>query len=267
MPLAETYERVRPACVAIALVEEEGNEVRFLTFGSGACVDRTGIVVTAKHVVEGYYQQVAGVELVPGEIPGPRFQVVFGRTGAERHEILHASVNGVLCDAERDIALLRIPPLPRGWPSIELPGPGSRIREGQPIATAGFPLRSWSYQNMLPHLFSGVVSQVHISFQDGKARLDQLDVDVCIHPGHSGGPVFDAETGELLGIVSSQRLRDLDVVELLKVQASGESDDPLGTAHVWTNITQCVPSTTIRGGVAVLKESGEQAVQPDNAPR
>ena len=86
------------------------------------------------------------------------------------------------------------------------------VEEGHPIAALGYPLRSTGNLFASPDLFSGIVSRIEsVYFKDIGWRTKSLQLDLSIHPGNSGGPVFCSETGRLLGIVSAQRLRDLSL--------------------------------------------------------
>jgi serine protease Do len=249
MELSETYKIVRPACVAIALKKEvEGGKLEFITFGSGVCVDKSGIIVTAKHVVTGYYEQIKGEKTsTTSATSEPDFFILFVRMGAERYEVFYSKPMAIMFDAENDVAIMKVQEIDGGWPCIDIPT-SWKTQEGDAIATAGFPLRGWHDKSIFPNLFSGIVSQVTAQYLDDKGwKIQLLILDVSVHPGNSGGPVFNARTGELLGIVSSQRLRTLNVNK----QLAGTNDFSIQT---WTNIVECVPWTSFAFGIEKIKK-------------
>lgn len=154
----------------------------------------------------------------------------------------------------KDVALLQIRPMKGGWPSFKL-ATNWTLDEGDEVATAGFPLRTWENSNVTPHLFSGVVSQISGKFVKDQFFASDLVVDISVHPGNSGGPVFNVDTGQLVGIISSQTLRALDLVPALTLSESlnSESSTTQVEERVWTNITHCVPWPSIAETLAMLQ--------------
>jgi S1-C subfamily serine protease len=252
MSLSETYRKVRPACVAIALEKKDGDNVNFISFGSGACIDKSGIIITAKHVVTGYYEEIKGEKTSTDKAPSdPDFLVIFSRMGAKRYEAFFSHPQTIMFDAENDVALMKIPEIQRGWPCMTIPT-SWKTQEGDDVATSGFPLRGWYDRSIVPNLFSGIVSQIQGQYLEGKGwKINQLILDISIHPGNSGGPVFDKDTGELIGIVSAQRLRSLNLSQSINNALAGNIDYSINT---WTNIVECVPWTSFASGIDELKK-------------
>jgi len=252
MDLSEIYKKVRPACVAIALEKKDGEKMNFISFGSGVCVDKAGIIITAKHVVTGYYEQIKGEKTSTDKAPSdPDFLVIFTRRGAKNYEAFYSHPHTIMFDAESDVAIMKIPEIQGGWPCIDIPT-SWKTQEGDDVATSGFPLRGWYDKSVAPNLFSGIVSQIQSQYLEGKGwKINQLILDMSIHPGNSGGPVFDAKTGELLGIVSAQRLRLLNLSETINKVLAGANELSIQT---WTNIVECVPWTSFVSGIVELKK-------------
>jgi serine protease Do len=115
-------------------------------------------------------------------------------------------------DRSRDVAVLRIdgPPLP----ALRL---GSRelAAEGTSIALIGFPVGG--QLGMIPVTHRGLLSSVanvvmptpsarHLDsravmqLREGGFAIYQLDATA--YPGNSGGPLLDAETGQVIGVMS-----------------------------------------------------------------
>lgn len=258
MSLAETYAKVRPACVGIALQLENDTGMSFISFGSGACVDSSGIIVTAKHVVTSYYRDVKGEPPSRTAPSDPDFRIIFSRMAAMRYELAYAKPLAILLNEEYDVALIKIPMPNGGWPAFELPDVWE-VREGDQVATAGYPLRSWADTNAFPELFSGIVSGVHCSYDAAKKGWipQRLVLDMSIHPGNSGGPVFDVLTGQLVAIVESQKLRRaalLEAINVMNKNARQDVPDDEAPVEVWTNISYCVPWTAIKPGIEEIKK-------------
>jgi serine protease Do len=248
--LSDIYRKVRPACVAISLEINKGGSLNFISFGSGVCVDKSGIIITAKHVITGYYEDIKGEKTSSDTAPSePEFLVIFTRMGETKYEAFYARPIAIMF-AENDVAIMKIPEIPGGWPSITIPTSWT-TREGDQVATSGFPLRGWHDTTIVPNLFSGIVSQINAEYIEQKKgwKINKLILDISIHPGNSGGPVFDANTGELIGIVSAQRLRSFNLSETItKLLAEVKQS----YVNVWTNIVECVPWTSFVSGITEI---------------
>lgn len=146
----------------------------------------------------------------------------------------------VATDRLRDLALLRIegPALP----ALALADTGMP-REGQGIALLGFPIGGVlgyavvTHRGIVASITTGVLPAPTASQLDPRAlnRLRQgnfelLQLDATAYPGNSGGPVLDADSGRVLGVVS-----------MVLVKGSRESalSDPTG-------ITYAVPVRYLR---------------------
>ena len=93
-----------------------------------------------------------------------------------------------------DLALLRT--------TLRLPvvhlGHSATIVAGEAVGVAGFPI---------PDAFTdeglGTVTSVKAG-RVSSIRKDAIELDLSIIPGESGGPIFDAQTGEVIGIAESR---------------------------------------------------------------
>jgi serine protease Do len=117
----------------------------------------------------------------------------------------------VASDRVRDLALLQL----EGTPLPALVLDDVPAREGQNIALMGFPIGS--ALGFAPVTHHGIVSSITTAalpaptagqldpravaaLRNGNFEIYQLDATA--YPGNSGGPLFDAETGRVLGIVN-----------------------------------------------------------------
>jgi len=139
--------------------------------GGGFVYSSDGLIVTAKHMVD-------GARVIFVDVPGQ------GR--------LEAQLVGT--DAQVDLALLRVPatglvPMPIGDPNA--------LRVGAWLLAAGNPHglgRSWS---------AGIVSALHRDanvFPEGYE--DFIQTDAAVNVGNSGGPVLDA-SGRVVGLATA----------------------------------------------------------------
>jgi S1-C subfamily serine protease len=153
--------------------------VRTVSTGSGIVVTAGGLILTNEHVVR----------------QCDAYQVALDSTRTVRATLRAA-------DAARDLALLAVDE------SFPLAAPMRRDaapRLGEPVAVVGYPLvQVLSAQ--------ANVSFGHVNSTVGlKGNPAQMQIDVPIQRGNSGGPVFDA-AGNVIGIVVSK----LDALKLAK---------------------------------------------------
>lgn len=98
-------------------------------------------------------------------------------------------------DADADLALLetKTPSLP----PVRL-APAKDVQAGMAIGIAGYPI---------PDAFEDEGLGTRMSVYAGRVsslRKDALELDLPVIPGESGGPVFDAATGDLVAIAESR---------------------------------------------------------------
>ncbi len=170
---------------------------RFGFRGTGFVVGDGNLVATNFHVLP-----------QAGEIEGGPVMVVLASRGES--SVRRASI--VASDRAHDLALLRIEgpalkPLP-----LEEPG---LAREGQAVALLGFPIGGTL--GFAPVTHRGIVASITtaalpaatsqsldpraiVRLREGNYELLQLDATA--YPGNSGGPVVDADTGRVIGIVN-----------------------------------------------------------------
>lgn len=178
---------------------------RFSFRGTGFVVGDGTLLATCFHVLP----EGAEVE------SGPRV-VALIRRGLERESTVR-TLRVVASDRLRDLALLRIEGAP--LPALAL-DEGPSAREGQAIALMGYPIGG--VLGFSPVVHRGIVSsitQANLPMQSARqldaktvARLregnfDLFQLDATAYPGNSGGPLLDADTGRVLGVVSSVLLK------------------------------------------------------------
>lgn len=133
--------------------------------GSGLLISRDGLVLTARHVVE-------DAQLLAVWVPG-------------QSRAYPASV--VYSDPERDFAVLVIPGVFENH--VPLVAPTEALRVRQTVHAIGYPLDA---RRSDPQSSRGIIS--------GIRPTGDLQLDMALNPGNSGGPLID-ESDRILGIV------------------------------------------------------------------
>ena len=173
--IADTVERVRPAVVSIVARtvsrDRFGRQSTGFGSGTGVIFDKSGLVLTNNHVIEG------GVEITVTQDDGTQVEA----------EIIGA-------DRLSDLAVLRLPG--DGYPSLPLRENGS-LRAGDWVIAIGNALALPGG----PTVTVGVVSALGRSIEStpGVTLYDLIQTDTSINPGNSGGPLIDLG-GNLVGI-------------------------------------------------------------------
>ena len=214
--LPDTIERIKPAIVGIGTYQATRRPPATI-LGTGFAVADGSLVATNAHVVP------ANVDEEHRE-----FLAVFQRQG-DRIRVSKARV--VATNAAHDLSLLKVDGEP--FPPLKLARNPS-VREGQPIAFTGFPVGA--ALGLRPVTHRGIVSCITPIAQpmDRSAQLDPdliktlrhpydvYQLDATAYPGNSGSPLFNVETGDVVGIVNSV---------LVKKTKEAALDDPTGISY------------------------------------
>ena len=197
--LVATLPRVKPSIVAVGTYQRTRSPA-FQFRGTGFVVGNGLLVATNAHVLPERLdsdKMEALVIVVPGD----------GETGTVR------SARVVVSERSRDLAVLRLDAGP-ALPALRLSA-GTRVLEGQEIAFTGFPIGN--VLGMTPVTHRGIVAAVTpIGIPQANARsLDPAlirrlandvfrvyQLDATAYPGNSGSPLYDPETGEVLGVMN-----------------------------------------------------------------
>jgi S1-C subfamily serine protease len=120
-------------------------------------------------------------------------------------------------DKVHDLALLRITGAP--LPAVTL-GNSEAVRDGQSIAFTGFPMGTTF--GFFPVTHRGIIaSSTPIALPGATAaKLDGrvvqglrsgtfvvFQLDATSHPGHSGSPLYNGDSGEVIGVVNLGALK------------------------------------------------------------
>lgn len=196
--LPSTVEKLKPSVVLVGTYDPLANP-RFTFRGTGFVVGTGNQVLTNAHVLPaasstGVTGQVAIQVWAPKSLWSLRKATVTGR------------------DSARDLALLGF----EGERIAPLAFTSNSPKEGEEVAFMGFPIGGALGFSHVTH--RGIISSIAalalptatsaqlseraiIQLRQGNFLIYQLDATA--YPGNSGGPVFDVNTGAVLGVINS----------------------------------------------------------------
>jgi len=195
--LAETIERIKPSIVVVGTYKKT-NSPQFVLRGTGFVVGNGNLVATNAHVVP-----------ESGDPDAPVLVIQARNTNGETQIRRAFLVNR---DRNHDLAVLRIEG--NALPALKLRN-SDTVREGQLIAFTGFPIggalgfspvtHRGMVSSITPIVLPGSNAQqlnekVIRRIKNGTFNIFQLDATA--YPGNSGSPVFDQESGEVIGIIN-----------------------------------------------------------------
>lgn len=195
--LPTVIEKVKPSIVAIGTYKKLQTPP-FIFRGTGFVIGTGNLAATNAHVLP-----------EQGTPDGPTLALL-SRSSNGESSIRQGKV--IARDDAHDLAIIGFdgPPLP----PLAF-GDTSSVREGQSIAFTGFPIGG--VLGFLPTTHRGIVSVVtpialpgaHSSqlnekliTQIKRGSFDIFQLDATAYPGNSGSPVFDAETGLVVGVIN-----------------------------------------------------------------
>lgn len=195
--LADTIERIKPSVVVVGTFQKLRSPP-FMMRGTGFAVQDGSLIATNAHVVPDTSADTSQDSLAALVRSGEQTQV--------------RPLRLLRRDVEHDLAVLRLggPPLT----PLKLQ-PSETVREGQAVALTGFPIGGALGFSPVTHRgiissitpiapLSGNASQLKdksiLRLRSGSFPIFQLDATA--YPGNSGGPLYDADTGEVLGVIN-----------------------------------------------------------------
>lgn len=197
--LPATVAGIKPSVVAVGTYDALASP-RFGFRGTGFVVGDGQTLITNAHVLP----ELSGDQKLAIQVGRVRLE------GGGQFDIRNLTL--LALDREHDLALLRFSGAP--LPGVVLAEADS-VREGQAIALMGFPIGG--VLGFSPVTHRGIVASITpIVLPPANARqldaatvarvrrgaFDILQLDATAYPGNSGGPVFDADSGQVLGVVN-----------------------------------------------------------------
>ena len=193
----------KPSVVAIGTFSATDSP-RFTFRGTGFVVGGGTSVITNFHVLPPAADGATGPPLMVQVVRGP-------------NQLEGRPARVVASDRTHDLALLRI----EGAPLPALPlGDSEPVPEGTAIAFTGFPIGGVLGFSHVTH--RGIIASVTrialpaASAQQLSARalaelrngaFEIYQLDATAYPGNSGGPVYDVQTGRVIGVINMVLVR------------------------------------------------------------
>ena len=200
--LADTVAMVKQSVVAVGTLQQDrAPPSKFI--GTGFVVGDGNYVITNAHVM-------------PPPLDTENREVLVIFTG-EGEQARSRTATKVMIDPKHDLALLKIsgPPLsPLHFGDV------NSVREGDSLAFTGFPigvvlgLYPVTHRATLSAITPIVIPAAHASQLNVKAIKQLLtpftvfQLDATAYPGNSGSPLFEPETGKVVGIVNMVFVKD-----------------------------------------------------------
>lgn len=226
LPLFDHYRQVAPSLPKIFV--EIGGESPMV--GTGICV-APGLVLTCAHVVLGKARLI--------DIPAEELSDWRAYRSAHIRSTILIDAGGRehACEIERcepalDVALIRTS---SGMPTLTMDAVD--LRPGQDIVYYGYPYAIQNAERDWPlSVFRGTVSARAEVTVGGTERRAFAVVQGLVLGGVSGGPVFDAATGDLLGMINGQMNWGRDDVLINERDEAGnqkiaDTDTPLPVGY------------------------------------
>jgi S1-C subfamily serine protease len=196
----DTIARVKASIVAVGTVQKLRSP-QFQFLGTGFAVGDGSLIATNAHVVAKPLATGNDPELLAIAIPSDNPQ---------RAQVRVVQRAGM--DAERDLALLKMPGPP--LPALSM-GDSDKVREGEQFLVTGFPIGSVLGLFAATHrAMIAAVTPIAIPVADAR-KLDNemvrrlqagafpvFQLDATTYPGNSGSPLYDPDTGEVVGVLN-----------------------------------------------------------------
>jgi S1-C subfamily serine protease len=195
--IIQAIERVKPSVVMVGVYRATGSP-RFLLRGTGFVVGDGSLVATNAHVMAAVLQDAGGSLAIQagGGMPDQRLR----------------KARSLVVDEEHDLVLLKIDG--SSLPALPLADSGM-VREGLSVAFTGFPIGGLLGFSPVTH--RGMVSAITPIVLPGanaaelrasviqrlkNGNFDVFQLDGTAYPGNSGGPLFDIDSGQVVGIIN-----------------------------------------------------------------
>ena len=195
--LPDLVQRVKPSIVAVGTFDKTRSPA-FNMRGTGFALGNGNLIATNAHVI-------------PESLNASGNEVVVVRLPSSAGEAQQRMARVVGSDQTHDLALLRIegPPLPA------IPMHSGVVREGQDVVFMGFPIGTVLGLSIVTH--RGIISAITpVALPSASAQqlnekvikrlksgtFDVYQLDGTAYPGNSGGPLLDAESGEVIGVIN-----------------------------------------------------------------
>ncbi|WP_263557900.1 S1C family serine protease [Paucibacter sp. B2R-40] len=199
--LPELVRRVKPSVVLVGTYGELDSP-RFTFRGTGFAVADGRRIVTNAHVIP------------DPDGSGARFLII--RIKGESGDWVNRKVEHVSLDRPTDLAVMDI----TGPPLSPLPLKAEGVPEGTAVMFMGFPIAgALGFSHVAHRAMVSALTPVALPAPTGSSlnarnisqirsgTFNIMQLDGTAYPGNSGGPVFNVETGEVVGVINMVLLK------------------------------------------------------------
>jgi len=244
MSLTEVYREIRKTIVAFSpkyFLSTTANPEYPPILGTGFVIREDGLIATNSHVVKSFKNLLTPNDSPKDELPVYALIYVLTKEGLSEIRLDILAIfdqgkfvpKGVYYGPKEGPDLAYVQVKAKGLPVASIDST-TLIEEGMEVATAGFPMGEdiltapGHLDRIGPTLQHGIVSAVHPFVSSPPHRYS---INIMIQPGASGSPVFLANSGKVIGVISAS------IYDIQK---------PCNNKHHWnrvpTNISYAVPS-------------------------
>ena len=202
--LPDLIDRIKPSIVVIGTYSQTRSPA-FVMRGTGFVIGDGTLIATNAHVIPQSLDSTGGEMLVVQLVV---HAPAANKGGQQRMAKVAAT------DKEHDLSLLRIEGAPL-TPMVLHTGKAPAVREGQGVAFIGFPIGG--VLGLSPVTHRGIISAITPIVLPGpnasqlnakvirslkRGAFEVYQLDGTAYPGNSGGPLFEVEKGEVIGIIN-----------------------------------------------------------------
>ena len=193
-----TIARVKTSVVVVGTYQATRNP-RFRFLATGFAVGDGSLVATNAHVV-------------PAVLDTEQQETLMVLTRAGEGKVMQRQAERVATDSDHDLALLRV----AGPPFTPLPlGDAAQVREGHILLFTGYPLGAAlgaypvTHRAMIAAVTPIAIPPANANKLDPalirrlmQGAFEVFQLDATAYPGNSGSPLYDPETGAVVGIIN-----------------------------------------------------------------
>jgi serine protease Do len=199
-----TIEQVKVSIVAVGTFERTRTPP-FQFRGTGFVVDDGTLIVTNAHVLPSLLE-AAKMEILAILVVAPN------KEGSDQAQVQVREATQIAVDPGSDLAVLRI--AAPGLPALKIRA-SDAVKEGQEVLFTGYPIGA--VLGAFPATHRGMISAI-TPIAIPRARAGELDprlikrlssgpfavfqLDATAYPGNSGSPIYDPDSGEVLGVIN-----------------------------------------------------------------
>lgn len=200
--LPDILQRIKPSVVAVGTFMPSRSPAA-LFLGTGFVIGNGQQVITNHHVIT---KELDSAHL-------EKLAIFYFQDQQQRMQLVEITAS----DEQHDLVLLSFQE--GKLPALEL-GNSSRVREGELYAFTGYPigvvlgLHPVTHRGIISAITPNVIPAISDKQLNGKmlkkldTPYDVFQLDATAYPGNSGSPLYEIETGKVIGILNKVFVQD-----------------------------------------------------------